>query len=62
MAPYTECENCSSIWSPGTEEYDCQQCSACGWIPGDSIDDDDDFYDDTDDDDHPLNPPIKKAP
>ena len=68
MKAYTECQNCSSIWSPGTEEYDWQQCSACGWTPGDPIDedddwdDDDDFYDDTDDPDHPLNPPIKLPP
>jgi len=50
--PLTSCENCSSIWSPGTEEYDEQQCSACGWTPGaplDEDDDDEDFWADFDD-------------
>ena len=42
----SECENCSSTWSPGTEEYDWQTCAACGWQPGDPIDDDDDDDDD----------------
>ena len=45
----TECGNCSSIWSPGTEEYDWQRCSACGWKPGDPIDDDDDDWDSDED-------------
>lgn len=59
MAPYLECQNCSSIWSPGTEEFDWQKCSSCGWEPGDPIDEDDDMdYEDTDDNDHPLNPPL----
>ncbi|MEO5892258.1 MAG: hypothetical protein ABIQ31_18570 [Ferruginibacter sp.] len=31
---YNECLNCGSIWSLGTEEYDFQQCDACGWTPG----------------------------
>lgn len=65
MFAVTECHNCGSIWSPGTEEYDWQKCNCCGWSPGDPIDEDqgwdedDDFYDDTDDNDHPLNPLIK---
>jgi hypothetical protein len=41
----TECENCSSVWSPGTEEFDEQQCSACGWVPGTPLDEEDDFND-----------------
>lgn len=47
---YNECMNCGAIWSPGTAEYDWQQCSACGWQPGDPItdDDDDDVYDEED--------------
>jgi predicted nucleic acid-binding Zn ribbon protein len=46
-----ECLNCGSLWSVGTEEYDWQQCSACGWQPGEPIVDDDD---DDDDDDFPM--------
>lgn len=42
MKPLTECENCSSIWSPGSEEYDWQKCSSCGWSPGQPIDEDED--------------------
>lgn len=50
MKPCTECQNCSSIWSPGTEEYNWQKCAACGWKPGDPIEEDhgwgeDDYYD-----------------
>lgn len=41
----TCCENCSSIWSVGSEEWEMQQCSSCGWRPGDEILSDDDFYD-----------------
>lgn len=36
----TECENCSSHWGPGSEEYDFQQCDACGWQPGVPLHDD----------------------
>ena len=25
-----ECPHCSSIWSPGSEEFDLQQCFSCG--------------------------------
>ncbi|RTL56252.1 MAG: hypothetical protein EKK37_17415 [Sphingobacteriales bacterium] len=35
----SECLNCGSIWSPGTEEHDFQRCSACGWQPGMPVDD-----------------------
>lgn len=45
----TECGRCSAIWSPGSEEFDTQVCSACGWQMGDSIDDDDDDWIDDDD-------------
>lgn len=48
MYACSECHNCGSIWSPGSEEYDWQQCSACGWTPGDPIDDPD--YDETEED------------
>lgn len=56
MIPCNECHNCSSIWSPGTEEHDWQQCSSCGWRPGMPVDEDDDdedwdgYFDDEDDD------------
>lgn len=43
--PLSACENCSSIWSPGTEEHDWQVCSACGWRPGKPIDDANDDMD-----------------
>jgi hypothetical protein len=26
-----ECPNCQSIWGPGSEEWDWQQCDSCGW-------------------------------
>ena len=45
----SECLNCGSIWSTGTEEHDWQQCSACGWRPGMPIDEDDDDYISSDD-------------
>lgn len=53
--PYTECLICGSIWSPGTEEYDCQRCRSCGWFAGeptdeDLEDDDDEDYEDYDPD------------
>lgn len=61
MTACNECYNCGSIWSPGTEEYDWQQCSACGWTPGDPIDDydeDDDLYESQfDDEDDERNDP-----
>ncbi|MCX6210122.1 MAG: hypothetical protein NTZ59_11675 [Bacteroidetes bacterium] len=45
----SECLNCPSIWGVGSEEWEDQQCSACGWRVGDAVDDDlpnDDFNDD----------------
>lgn len=36
----TSCHNCGSIWSPGSSEWEWQQCSACGWTPGDPIEED----------------------
>lgn len=42
------CWNCGSTWSPATEEYYLQQCSACGWMPGMPVDEDDPDYDDGD--------------
>ncbi len=42
MTPTTECHNCGSIWGIGSEEYDWQQCDACGWRPGQPIDNEDD--------------------
>lgn len=62
MYSCTECHNCGAIWSPGTEEYDWQKCSACGWSPGEPIDEDDDedFYEETVDyTDLPLKTPRK---
>lgn len=44
-----ECPNCSSIWAPGSEEWDWQRCDACGWP-----DHDEDLSDDWDDDDYPF--------
>jgi hypothetical protein len=52
--PLTECENCSSIWSPGTDEYDFQKCASCGWRPGDDLDEDIDDDDDLDNEDFPF--------
>lgn len=39
----TECPNCSSIWGVGSEEWEWQQCDACGWPDPDAgfMDDDD---------------------
>lgn len=48
MVTLNYCLNCDSIWSPGTEEHDWQRCSACGWTPGQPIDDEDDDEDDYD--------------
>lgn len=44
--PLTECENCGSIWSIGTEEHDWQKCSSCGWQPGQPVEE----YNEDDDD------------
>lgn len=49
--PEMECRNCSAIWAPGSEEWETQCCSACGWRPGDPIHDDDDYWDPDDQDD-----------
>lgn len=38
----TECANCSSIWSVGTEEFELQTCSACGWSIGEPLDEEED--------------------
>jgi len=49
----TQCERCPAIWSPGSEEWEDQQCGACGWRPGNIGDVDEDYdFDDTDDFDH----------
>lgn len=45
------CHNCGETWHPGTEEHDWQQCSSCGWRPGDPVMDEDDNDDDFDDPD-----------
>lgn len=44
---YQNCHNCGCTWSPGSSEWEWQQCSACGWRPGmpiDDFDDEDDLY------------------
>jgi hypothetical protein len=50
---HDECMNCGSIWGPGSEEWQFQQCDTCGWMPGQPTDDEsgDDEFDDMDDDD-----------
>ena len=35
----TECPHCSSIWSPGSEEFDIQQCFSCGKLADEPIED-----------------------
>ena len=45
MIPCTQCHNCGSIWGVGSEEYDWQKCDACGWEPGQPIDNDEDDFD-----------------
>lgn len=48
----TECPNCGSIWGVGSEEWQWQECDACGWpdneddYSGDEYDED---YDDSND-------------
>ena len=32
-----ECPHCSSIWTPGTEEFDLQQCFSCGTLADEPI-------------------------
>ena len=63
---YNECLNCSAIWAPGSEEWDAQQCDACGWRPGMPVDKDvddewdigamDDNWDEEEDDDERYSP------
>lgn len=46
-----ECPNCSSIWAPGSEEWEFQQCDCCGYPDNDfeGIGESDDFdYPDND--------------
>lgn len=40
-----ECPNCGSIWGPGSEEWEFQECDCCGWPSPDA-----DNFEDTDDD------------
>ena len=51
---FDECLNCGSIWGIGSEEYDFQQCDACGWMPGEPTDDD--TLDDDNDDELDYEP------
>lgn len=49
-----ECPNCGSIWGPGSEEWQFQECDCCGWPSPNCRDfmrDEDDF--DYDEDDYP---------
>jgi len=65
MFACSECHNCGSIWSPGTEEYDWQKCSACGWEPGDPIEEDHGWDEDDyelDDDELTTTSTIKPPP
>ena len=41
----TECPNCSAIWGIGSEEWEWQQCDACGWPDNNEDFDDTDFND-----------------
>lgn len=52
----TECPNCSSIWSPGSEEWDWQQCDCCGYPDNDSVWGEDDDWDEYGDDDNYYEP------
>lgn len=42
----TECPNCGSIWGPGSEEWDWQQCDCCGWPDNDDDYEEDDYDED----------------
>lgn len=46
MRSREECPVCGAIWAPGSEEWDWQQCDACGWP-----DNDDNEFDEDEDDD-----------
>jgi len=47
-----ECPNCGSIWGPGSEEYDWQQCDCCGYPDNDKdCEDGENDYDNFDDED-----------
>jgi hypothetical protein len=52
MAPVnmkSECPNCGSIWGPGSEEWQFQECDACGWPSEDCenfMRDEDDYQED----------------
>lgn len=41
----TQCPNCGSIWGVGSEEWDWQQCDACGWPDNENDRDDYNDYD-----------------
>lgn len=61
---FQNCHNCGSLWSPGSEEYDWQQCSSCGWTPGDPIEEnevDPDNVDDFDEDEKYMRKEIEKS-
>ena len=40
-----ECPNCCAIWSPGSEEWEIQICSSCGWPYNEDDDENFDEYD-----------------
>lgn len=57
----TQCFNCPAEWAPGSEDWQFQECGACGWRPGMPLDDDsddDDEYDDYEDDDDDRYKPV----
>lgn len=59
----TSCHNCGSIWSPGSSEWEWQQCSACGWTPGDPVEEDEidpDDYDEFEDQPITVDPELVK--
>ena len=42
----SECPNCGAIWGIGSEEWDWQQCDACGYPNADEDYNDEDDWDD----------------
>lgn len=46
---FESCPNCSAVWGIGSEEWDWQQCDACGWPNNDDDEDERDWIEEEDD-------------
>ncbi len=57
-----ECPNCGSIWGPGSEEWQFQECDCCGYPKNVDESEDDEWYDDEDFEDEDLSDATARDP